>query len=230
MDLYGDYANLRMLSLTLKTAGYESRILTRSLEDELDLSDADFIYIGSGKESAAKRALAHLLSQKAAFIEAFQRGTPILLTGNAMELIGRQIVSKDGTIYEGLGLAPFKTKEGNARLVSDEIVSWEGHQLVGFINKASQITGVDRPLFRVDFGLGNSEGDRSEGWTENNLFATHLIGPILVKNPAFLLKMASLAAGGALLDPDQIINPLAAEAYRNSLTELLKRAKSEGKG
>ena len=228
MDLYGDYANLLILSRALSRAGYENEIVKRSLIDRFDLSDAGFVYIGSGRESSQKRAMEHLCRNRETFLDAFRRGVPILLTGNAMEMIGKSVTGKDGVRREGLGLASFETDEGEKRLVSDEIVTRNGEKLVGFINKASEIKGVDRPLFHVEFGLGNAGEEKEEGYTEKNLVATHLIGPVLVKNPAFLLEMTSLAAK-APVDAGKIRDRYADEAFRITLEELSKRAETETK-
>lgn len=228
MDLYGDYANLLMLSRALTRAGYENEIVKRSLIDRFDLADAGFVYIGSGRESRQKRAMAHLLRNKETFRDAVRRGVPVLLTGNAMEMIGKSVTDKDGVRHEGLGLASFESVEGTKRLVSDEIVRWGEEKLVGFINKSSEIRGVEKPLFHVEFGLGNAGEEKEEGYAEGNLFATHLIGPILVKNPAFLLKMTSLAAK-AEIKADAIRDKYADEAFAITLSELSRRAETETK-
>ena len=228
MDLYGDYANLLILSRALSRAGYENEIVKRSLIDRFDLSDAGFIYIGSGRESSQKRAMEHLLRNRGEFLGAYERGVPILLTGNAMEMIGKSVTDRKGERHEGLGIASFETAEGDKRLVSDEIVSRNGKKLVGFINKASEIKGVDRPLFRVEFGLGNAGEEKEEGYQAKSLFATHLIGPILVKNPAFLLEMTALAAKGSV-DAERIRDRYAEEAFQITLEELSKRAETETK-
>lgn len=229
MDLYGDYANLLILSRALARAGFENEIVKRSLIDRFDLSDAGFVYIGSGRESRQKRAMAHLLKNRETFAAAFERGVPILLTGNAMEMIGKSVTDREGEKHEGLALASFETYEGDKRLVSDEIVSLGDEKLVGFVNKASEIRNVDSPLFRVEFGLGNAGEEKSEGYTAKNLFATHLIGPILVKNPAFLARMVRLAAGGKPVDAGAIRDKYADEAYAITLAELSKRAETESK-
>ena len=228
MDLYGDYANLLILSRALTRAGFENEIVKRSLIDRFDLSDAGFIYIGSGRESSQKRAMEHLLRNREEFRDAFLRDVPILLTGNAMEMIGKSVTDKNGIKHEGLGIASFEAVEGEKRLVSDEIVTRGKEKLVGFINKSSEISGVEKPLFHVEFGLGNAGEEKEEGYTERNLFATHLIGPVLVKNPSFLLEMTSLAAKEEV-GMDAIRDRYADEAFRITLEELSKRAAVETK-
>ena len=228
MDLYGDYANLLILSRALSRAGFENEIVKRSLIDRFDLADAGFLYIGSGRESSQKRAMEHLLRNREEFLRAYERGVPVLLTGNAMEMIGKSVTDKNGVRHEGLGLASFEAVEGEKRLVSDEIVSRNGKKLVGFINKSSEITGIGKPLFHVEFGLGNAGEDKEEGYTDKYLFATHLIGPILVKNPEFLLEMASLAAKTPV-DSEKVRDRYADEAFAITLSELSKRAETETK-
>jgi len=230
MDLYGEYANIKMLTRAIEKAGYPVKIEKRGIVDVLDFSSADMIYIGSGTEAKAKTGLAHLVKNKSAFLSAYKAGTPILLTGNAMEFAGRSVTDAAGKTYEALGLAPFLTKEGDKRLVNDEIVTLKGEKLVGFINKSSQITGNDRPLFEVSFGLGDADGSKGEGWHGENLFATHLIGPLLVKNPGFLYDFASLVlthAGFPAPDKALMRDEMAETARNITLEELEKRAANE---
>jgi len=230
MDLYGEYANLKMLSRTLEKAGYTVRIEKRSLVDVLDFTSADMIYIGSGTEAKAKTVLAHLMKYKDAFLSAYAAGTPILLTGNAMEFVGKSITDSSGKVYEALGLAPFETREGDKRLVYDQIMTLNGEKLVGFINKSSRILGNTSPLFSVNFGLGDDDESKGEGWHGQNLFATHLIGPMLVKNPAFLYEFASLIlthAGFPAPDKNAIRDEMAETAHKITLEELEKRAANE---
>ena len=50
MNLYGDYANVSALCRMLELNNIEFSLDKKSLGDEVDFSEYDFIYIGSGSE------------------------------------------------------------------------------------------------------------------------------------------------------------------------------------
>ena len=58
-----------------------------------------------------------------------------------------------------------------------------GGDVIGFVNKASLTTGVDSPLFDVRQGSGNGKDDNKEGVHYGNFYGTHLIAPLLIRNP-----------------------------------------------
>ena len=62
--------------------------------------------------------------------------------------------------------------------------------IVGFVNKCSEIKGIENHLFTVKHGLGDYENAKAEGLKDKNLFATHVTGPIMIKNPHFLEYIA----------------------------------------
>ena len=70
-------------------------------------------------------------------------------------------------------------------------------------------------------GLGNADGDRKEGVYKNNLYGTHLTGPVLIKNPHFLSFLAEKVLGRAP-ESDWMVHERA--GYDITLRELRKRA------
>lgn len=50
----------------------------------------------------------------------------------------------------------------------------------------SSIKNNNTPLFKIEWQSGKNLSNESEGILYKNLFGTHLIGPILVRNPEFL--------------------------------------------
>ena len=59
--------------------------------------------------------------------------------------------------------------------------------VVGFMNKCSVISGVETPLLtELSLGFGNEGEKTPEGFHRNNVFASQLTGPLLVKNPRML--------------------------------------------
>lgn len=230
MNLYGEYANISILERRLNEQGIETEITKVDSCKDISFDDYDFIYIGGGTEKAQKAALADLMTKKDEFISAAKSGKIMLLTGNASELIGKSITDAYGKVYEGLALCPFETVESyKARLTGDAICTCRflTEEFVGFINKCSSTKGVVEPMFTMQMGHGNSDTDKNEGCHIHNVFATHLIGPILVKNPHFTkYLMSQLTKGIEGFTLKDTINHFELGSYEITLRELKNRLNS----
>ena len=194
MSLYGSYANVSVLRRLLERAGNTVTVETVVPGQDCDLADADFLFMGAGTERAQKAALADFTRFSEAVKAAAQSGTAMLFCGTAMELLGKTITDCDGKVYEGIGLAEFTAAQQQKRFVEDVYGHTDLYEeaVVGFMNKGSVITGVETPLLKtVDFGYGNEGKQTAEGFHWNAVFASHLTGPILVKNPRLLDKVIS---------------------------------------
>lgn len=222
MNLYGEYANLLALGRILQKSGIEYIVDKRSFSDEVNLEEYDFIYIGSGTERNRNAVMADMQRYKEALRTFITNDRPILMTGNSFEMLGQSVTDALGSQHEGLGLFHFTVKEQNkVRTTADTIVTADfcDKPLVGFVNKCSQIEGITSPLFDVKMGLGNQENDTKEGFRTHNLFGTHLTGPILIKNPHFLIYLAQLLVGqDKTLCTDYLTYETA--AYEVTLSEL----------
>lgn len=225
MSLYGEYANLLVLKEHLELAGVTVKMETALFEDTPDFESADFIYMGAGTERTQKAAITALLPHRSALKAAIDRGAILLFTGNAMELVGESVTDAAGETWPCLGLAGFITVETDKRLPVDVIALpelWDA-PAVGFMNKCSVTKGVTSPLFpTLSLGFGNEREQGAEGYVSGNLFATHITGPVLVKNPdftAFLIRRIFESKGWDC--PEQLPDlPYEREAYEVTLTEL----------
>lgn len=189
MNLYGETGNMRVLERHLRDQGLDITVVGKTLGDELDFSQYDFVYAGSGTEKSQKVAMRHLLQYRDSFAQAVERGVPMLFTGNAFEMLGASVCDGNGTLHQGLGILPFTTTEqGQTRYVADALASCElvEPEVVGFVNKCSQCEGITSPLFRLSMGYGNMPNGKEEGLHYRNILGTHFIGPVLVKNPALM--------------------------------------------
>lgn len=233
MNLYGEYGNIKALIRHLEDQGAQVELTESDSADGLCFTDYDFIYIGSGTEKNQKKALNDLLFNKESFLSAANGGTVMLLTGNSFELLGQSVTDAHGKKYSALGFADFTSAEQNKkRLTGDCICTCDflSRPLVGFINKCSEIKGISSPLFTVKMGLTNTEGEQTEGFHKNNVYGTHLIGPVLVKNPHFMDEMVRLICG----KKDKAFHFKKAEykyesrAYEVTLRELQARLEKDG--
>lgn len=184
-NLYGDYGNVCALKRMLENKGQNVEVEYQSIDDEIDVSGADFVFIGSATERNQKVALNYLQSYKDNIKTALDNGTVILAAGNSFEIFGQSVTDCDGTKHEGLSFFPYETIEGKERIVTDSLCTTLlcGGDIIGFVNKASLTTGATSPLFDVKQGSGNGKDDNKEGVHYGNFYGTHLIGPVLIRNP-----------------------------------------------
>ena len=182
LNLYGEYGNISILKKHLEDQGEVVTVEKKSIGDDFSFEDYDFIYSGAGMESNTMVALKDLKKRKDSLKKAIDLNKHILFTGSSYELLGESIDEE-----EGLNLIPVSVSHTDKRLSGDVIVkSSEFGELVGFINKSTQIKqndGLFEYVFK-DEGLKNEAV--KEGYRLNNLISTEIIGPILVKNPVFL--------------------------------------------
>ena len=228
MSLYGEYANLAVLKRHLEAMGVSVTVEKVTLDDTPDFSDADFIYMGAGTERTQKAALTALEGRGPELKSALDRGAVVLFTGNAMETLGASVTDGAGKVWPGLGLAEYATVETDKRVPEDVVAHstlWDS-PVVGFMNKCSVTRGVTSPLFdSLSLGLGNEGEKGAEGYVSGNLFATHITGPVLVKNPDFtdLLIRRVFAAKGWEVPEELPVLPHEREAYEVTLKELTAR-------
>lgn len=184
MNLYGEYGNVICLKKHLEDQGIDVAIDKKSIGDLFNINDYDFVYCGSGLESNQKVAIKDLLKHKEELVKAIEDNKYMLFTGNAMEMLGDNVDE-----VKGLKLIHLSSKTVSKRYTGDVIVTNdEFGEIVGFINKSTLIKqDVNDGLFGYIFKDANlNDGSLVEGYKINNLIGTHIIGPILVKNPKLM--------------------------------------------
>ena len=230
MSLYGEYANVAVLKRHLEALGVTVTVKKNTLDNPPDFTEADFIYMGCGTERTQKAAIMTLKDRGDDLKAALEQGAMVLFTGNAMDILGKTVTNAKGQEWSGMGLAEFSTVETDKRDPEDVIAHstlWES-PVVGFMNKCSVTTGVTSPLFDgLKLGFGNEAERGAEGYVDGNLFATHVTGPLLVKNPHvtdLLIRRVFAAKDWEL--PEQLpVLPHEREAYEVTLRELSARVK-----
>lgn len=221
MNLYGDYANVTVLKRHLEDQGQKVIVDKKDIGDLINFDEYDFIYMGSGTESNQIIALNELKKYVDSLEYCIVNNKVFLFTGNAMELFGKSIDE-----HEGLDLFDFIVKHTDKRHSGDVIVNNnEIGDVVGFINRSSQLfSSEDNTLFNYVFKDSNIIDGTTEGYRFNNLFCTHIIGPVLVKNPNFMKYIVKL-----LLPKDckykDIDYPFEKESYTVTLNSLKDRIK-----
>ena len=232
MSLYGSYANVSVLQRRLEQMGNTVVVEAVLPGQEADLSDADFLYMGAGTEHAQKAAMADFARYGEAVKTLAKSGVAMLFAGTAMELLGKSITGADGKVCGGIGLADFTAVQGTRRFVEDVY----GHTdlypeaVVGFMNKCSTISGVETPLLtELSLGFGNEGEKTPEGFHRNNVFASQLTGPLLVKNPRMLDAVvdAIYRHRGEPLPAERPTDHWAEDGYRITAEQLKLRSESK---
>ena len=216
-NLYGDSANMRYLRACLPEAEYVETPLgaePQFVEDE----SVGFLYLGPMTERAQLIALNALAPYKSALESRIQNGMFGLFTGNAMELLGKNIVTEHDTV-KALGLLDFTAKQDIAhRYNSLFLGEADGIKLTAFNSRFSHVSpgeGVT-PFAQVQRGQGLNKDCPFEGYRYRNFIGTYLLGPLLVLNPLFTEKLLS---DMGCPDRKPAFYDEAMEAYRLRLAE-----------
>ncbi len=226
MNLYGEYANCEILKKHLIDQGIDTTIDHLSINDDIDFTKYEFIYVGSSTERNQIVCLKHLLKYKEAFEDYIENYGFVLMTGNSYEMLGKSINEENA-----LGILSFTTNTVKDRRCYDIIMEteWTHEPLVGFINNMSVVNNNVYPFGKVTFGKGENDEDLHEGVKYKNTYGTHLIGPLLVKNPSFLKYLVKEIA--YKMDEDFVYKDIdykeEEEAYKITFSELSKRKDSQ---
>ena len=223
MNLYGEYGNVVVLKKHLEDQDIKVTLDKKSIGDEIDFNEYDFVYCGNGTEKNQDVALNDLKMRKNSFKEAINKGTVIFFTGNSMELLGKSIDDK-----EALDIVFIKTKRTDKRYTGDVIVKNDNHEVVGFINKCSIIEeNKDIKWFDYIFKDSNLPNDEYEGYKVNDIYGTHIIGPILVKNPSLMKEIVIKLATkeNPNFSYKDIAYPYEEDSYNVTLNALKERIK-----
>ncbi len=191
-NLHGDTGNIRLLKQCLPEAEF---IETGLCDTPTFVSEkVDMIYLGSMSESGQRRVIQHLTEYRTHLQDCIDQGVVMLFTGNAMEVLYEAIEKKGGERTTGLHLLPL-TAVGDFHNRYNSLVygTFESMELVGFKTQFTLAYGeMAHPFMQVKRGLGMNREVTVEGVRINNLFATYLVGPLLVLNPPFCLYLLEL--------------------------------------
>ena len=219
-NLFGDMANMRYLQACAPDIEFvytDIRSTPRFVNERVDM-----LYLGSMPERKQVMAMEQLKPHVQRLKELIEDGVVVLATGNAMELFGQYISDLGdncGNKTEMLGLFPFHAdrKIQEIRHNSMFLGDFDGIAMVGCRSQFSFCRGeFTHPFIQVRGGCGNSPEDKTEGIHYKNLFATYLLGPLLVLNPQFTKYLLRLLGHDDTLAFEQ----QAMEAYQLRLSQL----------
>ena len=197
--LYGDKGNTKFLQQCLPEAEF---VYTQLNEKPHFLTEKiDLCCMYSMSEQSQELILNRLMPHKEAILKAMESGnTLFLLTGNALELLGKYIQREDGSKVDALGLCDtYTVRQAPNRFNTLIRAEFEGMTLLGYTSRFAHTRGVTEELAmaKVSIGTGCEKGGKLEGIRTGRVIATYLLGPLLVANPDFskwLLKALGVSA------------------------------------
>lgn len=222
-NLYGDSENITYL----KKSCNEIEVIETSLigEPHFVREIPSLIYMGTMTEKGQELAVSKLSEHKDRVVELIENGVHFLLTGNALEVFGKEIKDVDGTVCQGLGIFPIYTRRDMMNRFNSLYLGKMGEMdIVGFKSQfthsywdenASEFS--DSYLFDTVRGPGLNPDIKEEGIRKNNFMATYVIGPLLVLNPPFTKWL--LTEIGAGENPALAYEKAAMEAYEARVSE-----------
>ena len=173
MNLYGEIGNIKVLTYHLKNQGIKVNIKNLSIDDDINFDELDLIYIGSGTNNNQLLVLNDILKYKEDINKYYNDNKFFLITGNAIELFGEQIIDIDNNVHEGLKLFDYYTKENKKRIVNEVYIPslFTKENILGFNNHFGSI-------YKDNIKLDN------KFIFNNNFYGTYTLG-LLPINPSF---------------------------------------------
>ena len=195
LNLYGENANTRCIKRNLELNNIKVNVDLKSIKDTIKFDDYDIIYIGSGSEENLLLALKDLQKRKNELNDYIEKNKFLILTGNAMDLLGKYIKINDEKI-EALKIFDYYTEFMNENLFKNASVNrivgevkgttkLINEPIIGFQNRCDLNYNIKTPLFKLEQKYSNDNKSTNEGFTFKNVYATHIIGPLLIRNPYF---------------------------------------------
>ena len=137
--------------------------------------------------NVAQVAAVELLRRDGSLEKAINNGAHLFAVCAGFQLLGATFPASGGRVIEGLGLLPIVTEPATPRSVGELLLdSTIGiGQLTGFENHAGQTRFIEKlqPLGTVKRGIGNHAAESCDGAVIEQIIATYMHGPALVRNP-----------------------------------------------
>lgn len=190
LGTYGDQGNAEILAWRLDQRAISNQVIHALAHLEIP-TDGDFYLLGGGEDDAQIAAV-DLLRRSEVLQKALANSAQIFAVCAGFQLLGQSFPASGGRKIEGLGLLPVVTEPANPRSVGELLMdsTFGIGVLTGFENHAGQSKFVEKlqPLGIVKHGIGNHLSERCDGAITDQIIATYMHGPALVRNP----KLADL--------------------------------------
>lgn len=197
LNLYGDNANIRAFKKEFERNHIKVKVDFKSLYEEIDFKKYDIIFIGSGSEENILLAIEDIKHRKEEILKYLNQDKYMFLTGNAIDIFSKNIIIGEH-IIEGSNIFDFNSKyidsqtfknASRNRIVGECIASTNliKEKIIGFQNRGTINLNIkENTLFKTSQNYSNNAKDLNEGFQYKNLYATHIIGPLFIRNPYLL--------------------------------------------
>ncbi len=205
MGTYGDGGNALVLRQRARMRGISAEIVEITLDDPVP--DSLDVYTLGGAEDYAQRLATRHLTRHPGLQRAAAAGRPVLAICAAIQVLGHWYETSSGERVDGVGMLDVTTspqaKRSIGELLTRPAVPGLDAPLSGFENHRGGTTlGPDAtPFARVEHGVGNGVGDRTEGAVQGSVYGTYMHGPALARNPQLADHLLKQALGVAELAP-----------------------------
>lgn len=222
-NLFGDMGNIKYLKKCLPDAEF----INTAIDDEPSFvtEDINLIYLGPLTEKKQEIVIEKLAKYKNKIEELIEKNKVFLFTGNAVEIMGKYIENEDGTKVGGLGIFDFYTKRDMMNRFNCLILGqYEDVDIVGFKSQFTKLYGNNEENYFIEckMGIGLNEENKKEGIKRNNFIGTQIVGPLLILNPLFTLKLLDLMG---VKNPKLAFEKDVIEAYNVRLKKFEELAK-----
>lgn len=193
-NLNGDMGNMKYLKRCLP----EAEVIETAIDQEpsfLSQEDIALVYMGTLSERSQEIVIKKLMPYKEAVKQKIEAGQLFLFTGNSVEVLGNYIENEDRSKIEALGIFNVYAKRDMLhRHNSFFLGTYEDIEILGFKSQFTMLYGdnSNNYLAEVQMGIGINPESKLEGIHQNNFIATYVIGPLLILNPYFTLKLLKM--------------------------------------
>lgn len=193
-NLNGDMGNMKYLKRCLP----EAEVIETAIDQEpsfLSQEDIALVYMGTLSERSQEIVIKKLMPYKEAVKQKIEAGQLFLFTGNSVEVLGNYIENEDRSKIEALGIFNVYAKRDMLhRHNSFFLGTYEDIEILGFKSQFTMLYGdnSNNYLAEVQMGIGINPETKLEGIHQNNFIATYEIGPLLILNPYFTLKLLKM--------------------------------------
>lgn len=229
LGTYGDQGNVATLSWRLNQRAIANQIIQASARERIPV-DGDFYFLGGGEDDAQVAAV-EILRRDNVLEKALDNGAQLFAVCAGFQLLGNQFPASGERKVEGLGILPIITEAATPRSVGELLMdSTIGvGQLTGFENHGGQTRFLEKlqPLGIVKRGVGNHLNEACDGVVTENIIATYMHGPALVRNP----KLADLFLErklGKLAEVPNSADEIFTELHASCVERALKLKDSRG--
>ena len=207
LGTYGDGGNGLVLAQRVAWRGLEVELL--QAPSDQPVPEADVYCLGGGEDGPQVRA-ARALVEDGTLSRRVAGGAVVLAVCAGFQIVGRTFPGATGEQHEGVGLLGVDTAKGSGpRAVGEVVVDMESSALgplptlTGFENHGGVTSRREGTvaLGQVAVGVGNGNGDTSEGAVDGRVVGTYLHGPVLARNPALADRLLAWAIGDVTLGP-----------------------------